>query len=64
MIDLNGYGYVCTGKTLFEAARNALDFFNSSYAPTPKPEDIMNISLVGDNRTWRVKVGRLMREKL
>jgi hypothetical protein len=31
MIDLNGYAHTTSGKTVFEAARNALDFFLPSY---------------------------------
>lgn len=60
MIDLNGYAHTTSGKTAFEAARNALDFFFTSYGPKPKPQDIMKISLVGDKREWRVRVGRIM----
>jgi hypothetical protein len=44
MVDLTGYARTTNGKTLFEA-RKTLDFFLTSSAPKPHPNDIMDISL-------------------
>jgi hypothetical protein len=50
----------CQGaSSTFEAVRTAYKFFNDPHwrGPKPTPETIFEISLVGDERSWRVRVG-------
>jgi hypothetical protein len=53
---------VTSGPTLFAAVRTAWDFFQSSYwrGERPNLETVFEVSLVGDDRKWRVKAGRVV----
>jgi hypothetical protein len=43
-------------NTLFESVRNAIEWFEDSIwqGPTPRSDTAYEVSLVGDDRTWRV----------
>jgi len=50
-------------RTLFEAVRNAIDFFAHPYwrGPKPKPDEVFSVALVGDGRNWRVRAEQAIR---
>ena len=56
------FGHVTAGKTLFEIASEALDWFADPHwkGPRPGPDTLLEITLVGDHRRWLVRVGRVM----
>jgi hypothetical protein len=66
MVTLKGYVYVCSGKSLFDVGQKAINFFNTGFwkGPKPRPNDSLKISLIGEKRSWRVRVERVLRENL
>jgi hypothetical protein len=54
---------VTAASSTFEAARIAYRFLHDPHwrGPRPTPETIFEISLVGDERKWRVKVGMALK---
>ena len=55
------FGHVTAGETLMEAPSEALEWFRDASwkGPRPGPETALEVSLVGDERTWRVKAGEV-----
>jgi hypothetical protein len=55
------FGHVTAGETLMEAASEALEWFGDGFRKGPRPgaETVLEVSLVGDGRTWRVKAGEV-----
>lgn len=51
-----------TGASLFEAAANAIRFFDDPYwrGEKPRPETILEVSAVVLDQRWRVRVGRII----
>jgi len=56
------FGHVTASDSLFEAASNALDWFADPHwhGPRPAPSTVLEITLVGDQRRWRVPARRVM----
>ena len=56
------FGNVTAGNTLMEAASHALDWVTEPHwkGPRPLPSTVLDISLVGDERRWRVRAQRVI----
>jgi hypothetical protein len=56
------FGHVTAGDTLMEAASEALDWFYDPHwhGPRPTPSTVLEVTLVGDRRCWRVSARRVM----
>jgi hypothetical protein len=54
--------HVTMAHSVFEAVREGMDFFADPFwrGPKPTPEAVFEVSLVGDERVWRV-MGRMAR---
>ena len=56
--DLEGkqYGHVTAGSSVYEATSEALDWFTDPHwrGPRPTPSTVLEVTLVGDERRWRV----------
>jgi hypothetical protein len=50
------------GDSLFQACSNALEFFRNDFwkGSKPRPETVLEVMPVGDSRTFRVRVKRVM----
>ena len=50
------YAHVTAAETVFEAVRTAIEWFADPYWSGPKPtlETIFEVTLVGDERQWKV----------
>ena len=50
------YSHVTMARTLFQAVARAKEFFESDFwkGPKPKPETVYLVTLVGDERSFRV----------
>lgn len=63
-----GHEWYCVtaGRTLFEAVGNAIKCFAdpSWRGPKPSPKEVFTVTLVGDDRRWRVSGYPLVRAKL
>jgi hypothetical protein len=55
------YGHVTAGRSVYEAAANALDWFTDPHwhGPRPSPDTLLQVTLVGDNRRWHVRTARV-----
>jgi hypothetical protein len=56
------FGPVTAGSSVMETAANALGWFTDPHwrGPRPGPDTVLDVSLVGDGRTWHVRAGRVM----
>jgi hypothetical protein len=54
--------HVTDGRSTDEVVRNALRFFSDPFwrGPKPKPDELFTVSIVGDDRHWRVRGDRVM----
>ena len=50
-------------RTLYEAVANAIEWFADSYwhGPKPRKDTVYEVSLVGDERTWKVHAASVER---
>jgi hypothetical protein len=57
------YSNTVMASSLFDAAANALEFFCSPdwKGPRPRRDTILDVTLVGDHRRYRVLAGRIER---
>jgi hypothetical protein len=48
---------------VFEAVANAIDWFADSYwhGPKPRRDTVYEVSVVGDERTWKVRAASMER---
>ena len=53
----NTWSHVTAASTLFEAVRTAQEWFGDSFWKGPRPtmDTVFRVSLVGEDRTWRVR---------
>jgi hypothetical protein len=53
---------VTSGRSLFEAVRNAIRFFADPFwrGPKPRGDQVFTVALVGDERRWRVRGDRVV----
>ena len=56
------YTHVTAGDTLFGAVSRAMKWFADPYwrGPRPGPNTVFEVTLVGDERTWRVTARRVL----
>jgi hypothetical protein len=54
---------VTAASSTFEAVRTAYKFFHDPHWRGPNPETIFEISLVGDERKWNVRVGAALKQQ-
>jgi hypothetical protein len=62
--DHNGgmYSHVTVAAAVFEAARNALQFWSDEFWRDPRPssETVLQVCVTGTNRRYRVRAGRVL----
>lgn len=61
-VSIDGYTFVTSGKSLYEAVSNAMDAFESSWWKGPKPtrETMFDVSIVGRDERYRVSARRVL----
>jgi len=55
--------HVTESKTLFEAVQNSIEWFRDDYwhGPKPRRDTVYEVSLVGDDRRWKVRAASVER---